>query len=542
MIGAQSPVRRRIAAIDVGSNSVRLIVAETDGSGGYRVIDDEKDIARLGQGLESTGALRPERMARAGETIARMKRIADGYGVEHLSVIATAAVREATNRHELLDLVQRTAGVPVEVISAEEEARLAHLSVNTAFDLRGVSCAVVDIGGGSTEIVSSVDGVIGAVHTLPLGAVRLMERFGDGSDARAYRSMHKHVEARLREALPRPTPAPSLLYGSGGVFTSLASMSMHRAGGEGAELLPFSVRGHELQRDEVRHELDRLRRMPTAQRAQVPGLSADRVDIIVTGLTLVDCVMKRLGVNRLRVHDRGIRDGLLLSMARRLEPDPLEAAGPVDRLQAARRFARMCRYEHRHSEQVSRLAVRLFDDLAGAGSSLCEDERDWRSPVNRELLEASAVLHDVGYLINYSKHHKHSQHLIVHSDMPGYTSRQLDIVAQVARYHRRSRPKQSHASFARLDRRDQELVRRLSAILRIADGMDRTHMQSVRDASVLLVDGAAVFRVSGVDEDGVDIWGAERKAGLFEEVFGLTARFEAAPRRAGAGEGEVCGG
>ncbi|MFG0276222.1 MAG: HD domain-containing protein [Phycisphaerales bacterium] len=542
MTPSTSTGARRLAAIDVGSNSIRLIVAETTESGSYRVIDDEKEIARLGHGLEETGALDPVNIERSADAIARMKDIANGYGVETIRAIATAAVREATNGKTLIDLVHKRAGLDLVIISAEEEARLAHQSVANAFDLRDMTCAVVDIGGGSTEIVTSVDGVIGNVFTLPLGAVRLTERFGacDDPEGRQYLAMRRYVREQLRDRLPRVEPAPSLIFGSGGTFTTLASVSMHRSTDAGADMLPFTVGGHEMQRDEVRHTLDWLRKIPVAERTGIAGLSADRADIIVAGVLIIDKVMKRFGVNRLRVHDRGIRDGLLLSMVDELGMGRQSSDGlQVDRLRAARRFAASCRYEERHSEQVARLAVRLFDDLAGGAGEAPGDESDWRNPINRELLEAAAVLHDVGYLINYSRHHKHSYHLIAHSDMAGYTNRQREIVATVARYHRRSHPKQKHTAYARLSRDDQAIVRRLSALLRIADGLDRTHTQSVRDVRAEVIGPRAIFRVSARDGAEVNIWGAERKAELFREVFDLETRFEASQARPDGANGRL---
>jgi exopolyphosphatase/guanosine-5'-triphosphate,3'-diphosphate pyrophosphatase len=544
MTRATTTRSRRLAAIDVGSNSIRLIVAETTDSGSYRVIDDEKEIARLGHGLEETGALDPANIERSADAIARMKDIASGYGVERIRAIATAAVREATNGQTLIDLVRQRAGLDLVIISAEEEARLAHQSVANAFDLRDMTCAVVDIGGGSTEIVTSVDGVIGNVFTLPLGAVRLTERFGacDDPQGRQYMAMRRYVSEQLRDRLPRIEPTPTLIFGSGGTFTTLASVSMHRSTAAGADMLPFTVGGHEMQRDEVRHTLDWLRKMPLAERTSVAGLSVDRADIIVAGILIIDKVMKRFGLNRLRVHDRGIRDGLLLSMVEEIGLGRRPSDGAqVDRLRAARRFAASCRYEERHSEQVARLAVRLFDDLAGASGETVTDETDWRSPINRELLEAAAVLHDVGYLINYSRHHKHSYHLIAHSDMPGYTNRQREIVANVARYHRRSHPKQKHTAYARLSREDQAIVRRLSALLRVADGLDRTHTQSVREVRAEVIGPRVVFRVTAQDGAEVNIWGAERKADLFEEVFGLETRFESSLARRDDANGRVPG-
>ncbi|MEC9372913.1 MAG: Ppx/GppA phosphatase family protein, partial [Planctomycetota bacterium] len=294
---------RRLAVIDVGTNSIRLIVAEARFDGSYRVIDDEKVMTRLGAGMTESGDLAAEAMDRSAEAIARMKAIAEGYVVEQLRAVATCAVREAVNREAFVDLVKAMAGLDLEVISAEEEARYAYLSVANVFDLRSGQAAIADIGGGSTEIVQTAGGVVEQVHSLPLGAVRLTERFEINNDpsGERFREMRKHITKLLRSEVAKPeTPAP-VLYGSGGTFTALARISMFRnkPSEAGNELLSFAVRGYELQRDEVKHLALWLRDMPPKVRESVPGLSPDRADIIVAGLAIVDCVMKRLGVNRL---------------------------------------------------------------------------------------------------------------------------------------------------------------------------------------------------------------------------------------------------
>ncbi|MBL0926977.1 MAG: Ppx/GppA family phosphatase [Phycisphaerales bacterium] len=512
----------RLGAIDVGTNSIRLLVAEAMADGSYRILDDEKAITRLGKGFSDEGLLQPEPMERSAVAIERMRSIADGYHVHALRVIGTAAVREARNGAEFVKLVRARAGVELEPISEADEARFAYLSVEHAFNLGGLSAAIVDVGGGSTEIVFANQGLVEQVHSMPLGAVRLTERFGacEGESNEWFERLRRHIRRTLRSEVGKPPFAPAVIFGTGGTFTSTASVSMHRGvSASGSDLLPFNVRGYEMNRSEVKHLLDWLRKMPVRQRARVPGLSPDRAEIIVAGLAIVETVMKELGVNALRVHDRGIRDGLILTMIRDLIPGAAPAAGASrDKIRAARQFGVTCRYEELHSNHVARLALEIFDQ---ARRSPTINRGGWANDEARELLEAAAVLHDVGYFINYSKHHKHSYHLIIHSDLAGFNQRELGIVANVARYHRRAEPKLKHPGFAKLAEADRSLVRRLAAVLRIADGLDRTHTQNITSVSLRLKSRTAVFTVQARSDPAVDIWGAERKSRLFAKVFGI---------------------
>ncbi|HVZ94189.1 MAG TPA: Ppx/GppA phosphatase family protein [Phycisphaerales bacterium] len=517
----------RLAAIDVGTNSIRLIVAEVAADGSYRILDDEKEITRLGQGLDASGRLSPEAMEKASSAVERMRGIAEGYGADVIRAIGTAAVREAKNRDEFLGLVQERAGIPIEPISAEDEARLAFLSVAHSFDLHDANVAIADVGGGSTEIVLASGGVVEQVFTVPLGAVRVAERFPGCTtgDVGALEDMDRAIKKTMKEWIRQPAFSPQYLIGTGGTFTTLAAISMHRgATGTGPDMLPFTPRGYEIQRSEVRHILDWLDQMPVRQRLRVPGLSADRAEIIVPGLAIVERAMRRLKVNTLKVHDRGIRDGLLLTMIAERMPNGSGATpGMVDRWRALKHFATACRYEEAHSNHVADLAMQLFDQIVEQSSESLEGCND-RSA--RDLLLAAGILHDVGYLINYSRHHKHSYHLIVHSDIAGFSHRELELIANIARYHRRAEPTLDHPTFAKLPKRDRRLVRKLSGILRIADGLDRTHTQNVAGVTVSVRDEEVVLSVGAKDNPAVDIWGAERKSGLFRRYVGLSPRFE----------------
>lgn len=519
---------KRLGAIDVGTNSLRLIIAEASPDSTYRVLDDEKAITRLGRGLARTNRLHPEAMEESVQAIARMKGIAEGYNVSALRVIGTAAVREADNGPQFCEMVKDRTRLLLEPISAEEEARLAFLSASHAFDLRDSSCAVVDIGGGSTEIVLASGGMVDHVYTSPLGAVRLTEMFPGveqpGNDE-AYDGLRRHVRRALRELVGPPPFAPQFIIGTGGTFTTVASVSMQRGTKDRqSSLLPYAMRGHELQRSEIRHTLDWLRQIPVKARLRVPGLSSDRAEIIIAGLAVVEGVLKHFGVNSVRVHDRGIRDGLLLTMLGEIFPSgQRQRLEPVDRMRSARQFAVNCRYEEAHSNHVAMLAMQVFDQMAAQCPTVLGEAG---TPWAREMLQVAAMLHDVGYFINYSKHHKHSYHLIVHSDLPGFTHRELEIIANVARYHRRAEPKLKHPTFAKLPEADRVLVSRLSAILRTVDGLDRTHTQSVRGVRLGLSGDGALFTLDAEEEPTVDMWGSDRKGRLFEKVFNLKPRFE----------------
>lgn len=525
--GDEEEKRMRLAAIDVGTNSIRLIVAEAYADGSYRVLDDEKEITRLGRGLAATGALDPDAMEQSALAVERMRSIADGYGANLVRLVGTAAVREASNGPAFARMVRERSGLDMETLSAQEEARLSHLSASHAFDLRAVPAVVVDIGGGSTEIVLTSGGVIEQIYTIPLGAVRLTEQFGGPADAAGGRfdEMRRWIRSSVESVIDEPPFKPQILIGAGGTFESLAKAAMLREQGDrGAAGAP--IRGFDLRRSEVKRLLKWLRGMTLAERAKTPGLSPQRAEIIVAGVAILARVMKQLGVERLRVHDGGIRDGLLLSMLHEqfhAEGDPTEVRG---RMRSVRQFAASCRYERRHCYHVAGLALSIYDQLVALLAGSPAGAGEWATPEARTLLESAAILHDCGYHINYDKHHLHSYHLIVHSDLAGFSRREIEIVANVARYHRGGEPKASHAPWAALARGDRELVRRLGAILRLADGLDRTHTQTVRGAAVRLDKGRAVFVLDAEKEPAVDVWGSHRKSGLFTSVFGLEPAYE----------------
>jgi exopolyphosphatase / guanosine-5'-triphosphate,3'-diphosphate pyrophosphatase len=500
----------RLGAIDIGSNSVRLMVVEVLRGGAYRILDEEREPTRLGRSVSSLGRLDDDSIDRTVQALRTFKQIAAGYQVSALRTIATCAVREARNGPEFCRRVREEVGLEVEVIPGDREARLAFSSVQHAFDLSGKNAIVADIGGGSTEIIFATGGLIESIFSTPLGAVRLTEQFGLGEQAAPadLQRLGEEVASCLKKRTTRPLFAPHFMVGSGGTFTTLAELMM-----AAKKQVDIPVAGYKVSQAEVRHLLDRLAKMPLRARRSMAGMTPDRADIILAGLTIIDALLTRFRVNTLVIHTRGVRDGLVREMIDDLLGGAATAdTDPTHRDEAIERLAAACSGELEHGRQVARLAGRIYEQLTEPLALV---------PGDRLLLEIAARLQDVGYVINYDQHHKHSYHLIRNSRLPGIRAHDLELVANVARYHRGAHPKRKHENLARISAEDQQRVQRMAAILRLAGGLDRSRSQLVRDVLASVSDDGVVLDVVADEEPQVDVWGAERRTELFEQVFGL---------------------
>ncbi len=497
----------RIAAIDIGSNSVRQIVADVSPTGQIRVVDEMKAMPRLGEGLEATGALSPTSIDAAVSAVQRMVTLAGQLGAARIEIVATSAVRDAANADDFTGRVEALTGRQVRILSGEEEALLCFRSALAHFELGAGRTVVMDIGGGSLELVLAKDGLIERVASLPFGAVRLTERFlTPRVNPRRVRALRAHVRDGLKRAVPVKDWRGAQIIGSGGTFTNLAGIVLSRQ-----QVAVKSPHGTRVTRVELEHVLDWLQRLESNERAHVPGLNPARADIIVAGLAVAAEVLCRFDPRDLLASAYGIREGLLLEAA---HVAPVVADPGVARERSVREFAERCHYEEPHARQVQTLSLQLFDALAPRLQLVARD---------RQLLADAALLHDVGYHINYEKHHKHSFHLISHADLLGMTPAEQIVVAHVARYHRGTPPKMKHRGFAQLDRASREKVVKLSALLRFADGMDRGHVAAVGALHIKMSNDA--LRVSVAEAEGatnvrLECWGASRKRQLLEELLG----------------------
>ncbi len=498
-----------MAAIDIGSNSIRQLIADVTPGGHIRVVDEMKAAPRLGAGVGAAGRLAPHAMERATEVVTRMATLARQRGATRIVAVATSAVREAANAREFVDMVQRGAHLPVRILDGHAEALLGYRSALAHFDLGTGRTVVVDIGGGSLELVLCGAGLVDRLVSLPLGALRLTEKYlSAGPSRRAVKDLRRDVRAELRRYLPAREWRNARIVGSGGTFTNLAGMALARQGIRPAH----TVHGTRVSRLDLEHVLDGLQGMSLAERLSVPGLNAARADIIVAGLAVIAEVLARLDARAVVVSAYGIREGLLLETARVMPA----AASPGDaRARSIGRLAEACSVEDRHAEQVQHLALQLYDAL---GTRLgC-------APGERETLSAAARLHDIGYYISYDRHHKHSYYLIAHAELLGMSPAEQLVIANVARYHRGATPRRTHDTLAPLDRAMRAQVRRLAALLRVADGLDRGHTSAVGRVRVRWsrtgIRIAAVPRIAG-QVLRLELWGAARKRGLLERMAGV---------------------
>jgi exopolyphosphatase / guanosine-5'-triphosphate,3'-diphosphate pyrophosphatase len=507
--------QNRLAAIDIGTNSIRSIVIQVDVAGKYKVLDDEKVTVRLGEGLNKSGSISPAAWERALEALSRQKKIIDGYQVRSIEAVATSAVRKASNGGDFISAIKDRIGLQVEVISGEDEAELAALSALHNFDLDGMHHLICDIGGGSLELITALGNHIESIFSLELGAVFLTENFlkSDPVHPEEHQRLRKHIRKVLKKTFAaQEHSALQCLIGSGGTITSIAGMVMAQR-----RERHDSVHGYELIRSEVVHLLAMLLRMSDKERRAFPGLSPDRSDIIIAGVTVVDELMDFFRVNLLRVNERGIREGLILRGLGRERLLPQEKPQRNWR-ESVLEFARSCHFDEEHSRQVAKLALEIFQVLS---------PRFGFTDKERRLLEAAALLHDVGYFINYSSHHKHSYHLVRHADLFAFTPRERELIANIARYHRKSLPKKKHEPFTRLTTADQVLVARLGGIVRMCDGLDRRRNNAVEELDCSLDADTLRIAITGPDDMSVELFGAREKSELLLAACNLKLTIEA---------------
>lgn len=514
--GSIAPGHRRVAAIDIGSNSVRQIVADVSPEGAIVVVDEMKAAPRLAAGMSETGALAEDSMLLALEAVERMATLARQLGAERIDAVATSAVRDASNSAAFLAQIQRATGLRVRVLDGAEEARLSFRSAVAHFDLGVGRTVVVDIGGGSMELALSAEGVIERLASLPFGAIRLTEEFlSHGVTQKAVSKLRYTVSEGIREHLPRRDWRGAQLIGSGGTFTNLAGIHLARQG----ILTARSVHAARIPHAELEHILDMLVDLSADERRALPGLNPERADIIVAGIAAAAEVLRRIEARDIVVSRYGIREGLLLEAARVVPTvaDPGEA-----RARSVADFAARCHVEQPHSAHVQRLALTLFDALG---------DRLELTRIDRDALSDAAMLHDAGYHISYERHHKHSYHLVLHGDLLGMPPSEQVVIANVARYHRGGAPKREHRNFGLLDKTLRRRINCLSALLRVADGFDRGHVGAVADLKIRQMQRA--IRITPVPSDRranmrLEMWGANRKSGLLAKIAGVPIEIVAA--------------
>jgi exopolyphosphatase/guanosine-5'-triphosphate,3'-diphosphate pyrophosphatase len=499
------------AVVDLGSNATRLQIAQVSPEGRISVLAEDRAPVRLGEQVFKTGRLSGAAIARTAVALQRFAQLARRAGAQSIRAVATSAVREASNRAALVRTIRTHAGIDLEVISGAEEARLVCLGVlqGTAASERSL---ILDIGGGSTEIISARGEDPESWWSLPLGSVRLTEFFvsHDPIARKEARLVDEAVQDALTQLDPLLVGKHRRILGAAGTTAAVAQLARKVSGqGSASASLPVTA-------EQVARVLEELRPTTSKQRKKM-GVDEQRADIVYAGTAICEGVMRKLRVDELLVTSRGLRDGLMADLVRRtVRPRGghlHQESAVVDGLRA---FGRRCGYREEHAEQVALLSLSLFDQMREV-HKLGEEERG--------LLHAAAMLHDVGAFVSYNRHHKHGYYLLYHADLPGFTDRERELIATIARYHRRSPPKERHIEFSRLTPDERIIVKRLAAILRVADGLDRGHRRHVRQVKVATRSKGLQIDVLAEEGSELEVWSARQKSDMMEELCGGEIRF-----------------
>jgi exopolyphosphatase/guanosine-5'-triphosphate,3'-diphosphate pyrophosphatase len=507
----------RIAAIDCGTNSIHMIVVRIRPDLSFEVIDREKEMVRLGSGGLDGKALTQEAMSAALQAFSRFRRLAESHQVEEILAAATSAVRESENGGEFLAAVERETGIRPQVISGTEEARLIHLAAVYGVDVAGASAVVVDIGGGSVEITHGAGTSLRVAKSFKLGVIRLTERYvhSDPLSGRDERKLVRHLDEELAKTLKDiRTAGYDRVIGTSGTILSLGCVASSDRRRVTDDLRNLRVSAKQIRR--LRKEVtDRS----ITERMKMPGLDPRRADLIVAGGVLLDEIMRRLDADEITLCDFALREGLVLDYIHRNRKHIAQAGQYPDiRRRSIIELAERCSYWPEHAHQIARLALSVFDQTR-AVHGLTDREREW--------LEFAALLHDIGTHISYPRHHKHSYYLIHNGDLRGFEPEETEVIALVARYHRKTTPKRTHPEYAALRPKVRTVVRTLSAILRFAENLDRSHAQIV--TSVELHDRGEEYlvklRTTGDAE--LELWAAHRQIESFEDMLGKPVRLSA---------------
>jgi exopolyphosphatase/guanosine-5'-triphosphate,3'-diphosphate pyrophosphatase len=500
----------RLAVIDLGSNSFRLVVFAShgpgeDGVGWWRRVDEIYQPVRIAEGMAATGRLGVEPMARALTALDAFAHYcrATGLGPGEIDAVATSAIREARNQSELLAQARARSGLPIRVLSEEEEARYGYLAAVNSTTL--ADGHVIDLGGGSLQLVRVRGREEREWGSWPLGTVRMTERFMPGRDPldlAELEPLREHVRATLHAA-------PWLgggdrVVGVGGTLRNLAT-ALQRA----ARLPDPSVQGAVIERAALAELVGRLAALGVEQRARLPGIKPARADVILAGAVIAEAVLELTGAPQIEVTEAGLREGIFL--ARHLagrRPPLLEDVRGASVLNLAARYGAA----GAHSRHVAALALSMFDQLAAIGLHRGD-------PDERELLWAASMLHDVGMSVDYDDHHKHSRYLILHGGLPGFSPREVALIAQAVRYHRKDMPSPGplRGHFRKGDRRRLE---RCVALLRLAEDLERARDQLVRSAAFSRENGSVALRLRGEGASALPRWAAAREGELFARAFG----------------------
>ena len=497
-----------IAAIDIGSNSLKLVIVKAAASDSFTIIQQERERVRLGHETLRSRLLSPEAINLSAEAIAKFRSIAESRESDVILAVATASVREAQNAAEFVSEIERQTGVRVEVLSSLEEARLIGIAAAQFFGAEKSSILNIDIGGGSTELSLMNSGEPEKLFSMKLGAVGLTEKFLFGNPPT--RKEIKCLRAEIATALEQPKrkikdEAWTISTGTSGTILALANLLTDQEG-ESRNGKP------QISLNRLAALNEEMAQIPTTERAKIPGISPQRAEVIVAGGLILEGVMRGLNIETLQPCSYALREGVIIEYLRQIEAESLPPVPDVEdfRLRDVFAVGRRFGYEENHALQVAALAEKIFDRLAPVYSL---------SRHGRTLLSAAALLHDVGYHISHESHHKHSLYLIKNSEMTGFSETEKLLIANIARYHRGAMPKEKHSDFMALGEKDRKTATRLGAILRLADALDHGYENHIRNLKIRRADQSVILELVGSENSDIEMLSVAKKKDLFEAAF-----------------------
>ena len=508
----------RIAAIDIGTNSIHMIVVQVRPDLSFEVIDREKDMVRLGAGGLDGRSLTPTAVAAALQTLSKFRRLAESHKVDEIVAAATSATREADNGGDFIAAVDRETGIKIKVIPGAEEARLIHLAAAYGVDVGSSTACVVDIGGGSVEVTLGTASQLKVGKSFKTGVIRLTEKFvkSDPLDKRDERRLVKFIQREMQSYLSDlARKGFDRVIGTSGTILSLGALVLTEDQGRFEE-----VRNQRVSARSLHRMRKRLVEANLQDRLRIPGMDPRRADLSVAGAVLFDTIIRGLGAEEFTLCDLALREGLVLDYIHRNQA----RIRKVDRYPDVRRrsiveLGERCNYWSEHAQQVARLALSIFDQTRSE-HGLGDREREW--------LEFGALLHDIGVHISYERHHRHSYYLIKNGDLRGFEPHEIEILALIARYHRQALPKKSHEGYSDLDAAQRRVVKQLSAMVRLAEGLDRSHAQAVAGIDLYPRRSDYLARLRATGDAELELWAAHRHVEPLEKMLGKTIRFELA--------------
>jgi exopolyphosphatase/guanosine-5'-triphosphate,3'-diphosphate pyrophosphatase len=494
-----------IAAIDVGSNAIRMIVSRIHAEGKLETLESLRLPVRLGQDAFTSGQFSEQTMQMAVDAFLRFRTVADLFETTQTRAVATSAMRETVNSDLLIDQIARETGFTIEIISGDEEARLIHLAVTNAVNLKGKHAVLIDIGGGSVEVTLSDGDNILSTESYGMGTVRLLNKLEseNGKKAPFNRLVREYAESARRH-IDREIGGEKVdvCLGTGGNIEEMGRLRKRLFKRERDDLISL---------DELERLIEKLGELSVSERIKKLDLRPDRADVILPASVVLHMIAREVRVKEVLIPNVGLKDGLLLDMV------PLAMGPSLPRrdqaIASAERMGRKYAYDADHALFTARMAARIFDQSLSL-HHLAENDR--------LLLEIAAMLHDIGHFINTIDHDKHGYYLLKHHSLIGLTPAEQEVVGNVVRYHRKETPNTADENFKRLPQKDRLAVTKLCALLRLADGLDTSHTARVRDVRLERQKGNVwQLKLSGEGDFMLEKWTLEKRKALFQDVFSV---------------------